>query len=250
MTPVSRSASPAVANPSASAPRKSTPAKPFTCRSTKPGHGDSATDTVEADGLHQAAVDRDVSRDEAAVHERCLDAEPHGVERLANDAAGVLEPRSRGRGVRRGEQHHDRDLRVAPGRVERCVDLLRRRARGERHDPPHAGPELLVRRDDVDHQVAERLADADHRDRRDRVQHELLRGPRLEACRARENLCADDDGDLVVCERAERRAADTDDRHGQRADTLRFLERREDVGRAAAGADADDRVGIGDGESA
>src|SRR6185436_2499443 len=42
------------------------------------GHGDSATDAVEADGLDPAAVDRDVAGDEAAVDERSVDAQPHG----------------------------------------------------------------------------------------------------------------------------------------------------------------------------
>ena len=70
-------------------------------------------------------------------------------------------------------------------------------------DTPDAILELLVRGDDVDHEVPVRLAEADHRDRRDRVEHELLRGARLEARRSREELRADDDGDLVLDERAE-----------------------------------------------
>ena len=60
------------------------------------------------------------------------------------------------------------------------------------------GAELVVRRDDVDHQVPERLAEPDHRDRRDHVEHELLRGPGLEPRRAGDHLGPDDDDDLVL----------------------------------------------------
>ena len=62
--------------------------------------------------------------------------------------------------------------------------------------------QLVVRRRDVDHQVPEGLAEADHRDGRDRVEHELLRAvpafSRVEPAISR----ADDDGDLALGELA------------------------------------------------
>ena len=77
--------------------------------------------------------------------------------------------------------------------------------------------ELRVAGDDVDHQVAERLAEPNHRDGRDRVQDELLRRAGLHPRRARDHLGPDDDDDLVVGERAELRSLGADDGDRERA---------------------------------
>ena len=54
-----------------------------------------------------------------------------------------------------------------------------------------AGAQLVVRGVDVDHQVPVRLAEPDHRDRREHVQDELLGGAGLQPGRAGEDLGAD-----------------------------------------------------------
>ena len=94
---------------------------------------------------------------------------------------------------------------------ERLLDLLGRRARRRPDDAPDPGAELVVRRRDVDHEVAERLAEADHRDRREHVEDELLGRSRLEARRAGEELGADLDDDRVLdgARRARSRATET-----------------------------------------
>src|SRR5207248_11104083 len=54
-----------------------------------------------------------------------------------------------------------------------------RRARRVRDGAPRPAAQLLVRGDDVHHQVPEGPAELDHRDGRDRVQRELLGRPGL-----------------------------------------------------------------------
>ena len=100
-------------------------------------------------------------------------------------------------------------LRVAVRRRERVVDLLGRRAgRGARRCAATRARSFSFVGDDVDHEVPVRLPEADHRDRRDRVEDELLRRTGLEPRRAGEELRTDDDDDLVVDERAELGARD------------------------------------------
>ena len=110
--------------------------------------------------------------------------------------------------------------------------------------------ELLVRRADVDHQVPEGLAEPDHRDGRDRVQDELLRGAGLEPRRAREEFGADDRADLVLGD-----APDLGFPHGYDtgragAGTRRFLDGSQHEGCPSAGAHADDGVERADSELA
>ena len=151
-----------------------------------------------------------------------------------------LEPRARARRRRRpASSDDDRDLRA---RRPRPRAPPRPRSRGApvavctmRRD---AGAQLLVRGDDVDHQVVERLAEPDHRDGRDRVEHELLRRARLQPRRAGEELGADDDADLAVGERAP--SSEPGARHDARRAARpppRRLERAERVRRPAARAD-------------
>ena len=80
-----------------------------------------------------------------------------------------------------------------------------------------------------------------------RVEDELLRRARLETRRPREELRADDDGDLVLDElrRAPSRGAETTQAVSAPAPRGGF-ERAEHVGRRAARADADDGVGRAD----
>src|SRR5205809_1125098 len=153
VTPLSSSASPAFRNPSASASSRSTPPKPFTWRSTKPG----------------AAI---------------------------------------------------------------------------------PGTEFLVRRGDLDHQVAVGLAEPDHREGGDRVQDELLRGSGLQARRAGDELRADDGGQLVVADPRQLRIRDGDDACREGAGRSRRRECAGYVRRAPARADPDDGVVRGDAEGA
>ena len=82
--------------------------------------------------------------------------------------------------------------------------------------------ELVVRRAQIDHQVAERLAEPDHRARRDHVEHELGRGAGLHARRAGDDLGAGDrqDEDVDDVERVLRRRRAGDERR-RRADAAR-----------------------------
>ena len=162
---------------------------------------------------------------------------------IASSASRMLPPAaaSRERAVSTStpaRSDDDRDLGAAVGRRERLVDLARRSAGRGHDDPPDAGAELLVRRDDVDHQVVEGLPEPDHRDRRDRVQDELLRRAGLQPRRAGEQLRADDDGRSRCSTRpASSRAGDADDAGGRGARGAGCLDRAEHVRRAPAGAD-------------
>ena len=75
---MARIASPARAYPARSVCMKSTPAKPLTCRSTKPGAAiPRAAAGAQADRGDLPARDVHVAGDQRAVHQRGLDAEPH-----------------------------------------------------------------------------------------------------------------------------------------------------------------------------
>ena len=87
---------------------------------------------------------------------------------------------------------------------------------------------------------------ADHRDRRDHVQDELLRRPAFSRVEPDDHLGADGDAHLAVGERGELGPLDADDAARQRAARARCLERADDPGRAAARTDSDDRVRLGD----
>ena len=140
------------------------------------------------------------------------------------------------------------DLRAAVGAARARSASLARSAGRRADDPQRPGAQLLVRGADVDHQVAECLAEPDHRDRRDRVQDELLRRAGLQPRRAGEELRADDDGDLVVGDRGELGARRRGQRDRQRPGRGGRLDRPEHVRRPAAGADADHGVRRADAE--
>ena len=113
----------------------------------------------------------------------------------------------------------------------------------ERDDPPHARAQLVVRGDDVDHQVAEGLAEPDHRHGRDRVEHELLRGAGLEPRRAGERPpppTTTATSWSASAPSSEPSTQTTRDR--QRLREACLLEGAEHVGRPPARADPDDGV--------
>ena len=199
-------------------------------------------------GGDASVVDGDVSGDEAALDERGFDSQPHDSSAFRTTPCARASRSRAAVRVDAREERDDRDLGVAAGAPERLVDAIVRLPGGEPDDPADATAELLVRRDDVDHQVAERLPDPDHRDGRDRVQDELLGGAGLEPRRPGDELAADDDRHVVVGEPRELGARHAYDRDGQRSRTARLLERAHDVRVAPARADPDDHVSVADGE--
>ena len=119
---------------------------------------DAAAAALEADRDDDAVLDLDVARLEPAVDEARLHAQPHCSSAFRTTPLTPSSRCSRLLGVDAGEQRDDRDLRVAAGGGERLVDLVRLGAGRLRDDAVDAGPELVVRRDDVDHEVAVGLA--------------------------------------------------------------------------------------------
>ena len=114
---------------------KSTPAKPLTWRSTKPGAAIAAAAAAEPDGRHDPARDLDVARHEPAVDQRRLDAEPrrcgHGCNlpaRLprggAQEALSVPQRPLRVRTDHLGDDRRPRSPQAAPPRGPGgCRDL-------------------------------------------------------------------------------------------------------------------------------
>ena len=174
------------------------------------GHRDAASvRRGEAVAGDPAVDDLDVARHQPAVDDAPLDAEPHRPTAIRM----LCRPRRAARGPRASTSARSETIATFA-----CRPLPRARRRPPRggagrapDDAAHAGAELVVRGDDVDHQVPERLAEPDHRDRRDHVEDELLRGAGLEPRRSREDLRPDDDRDLVLDERRELRVCDGDD---------------------------------------
>ena len=82
----------------------------------------------------------------------------------------------------------------------------------------------------------------------DRVEHELLGRAGLQAGGAGDDLGADNDLDGVVGGAGDQRAGMAGQADGQRAGLAGGAEGAQHVGRAAAGADADDGVGRADAE--
>ena len=204
-------------------------------------------DGRDADAGDPPVDDLDVALDERAVDERGFDAEPHRLERRSDVAACRSQPRACGCRVHvRRAAMTIATFALPSAAASASSASLARCARRGHDDPQHPGAQLLVRRVDVDHEVVERLAEPDHRDRRDHVQDELLRRARLQPRRAGEDLGADDDGDLVLDRPAELRARGADDAGGRGAGGRGRLDRAEHVRRPAAGADPDHGVGRSD----
>ena len=251
MTPVSSSASPAAAKPSASAPRKSTPAKPFTWRSTKPGAAmPRPFGPLEADGLDPVAVERDVARDEAAVDERRLDAEPHVPIAFRTTPSAAS---SRSRAVvtsipARGQTiatfaspsaRRARRRRLPSGAPVASETIRRTRARSLSFVAttstirlPKVLPSRIIAMVEIVLSTSFCAVPA-----LSRVEPAMTSGPTT-------------DDDLVVGERAELRAVDARDGDGRRLRGACLLEGAEHVRRASARAQADDGVVAAAGRSA
>ena len=211
----------------------------------EPGHGDpAAVRCCQSEPGHPTAEDLDVALHESAVDEGRFDAEPHGA---LSSARAMLRPdwsrRSRAFSASIPARSDTMATRASPfGCCESVVDLgARSTARGG-DDPPHAIVELVVRGRDVDHEVPVGLAESDHRDGRDRVEDELLRRARFEARGSCEELGPDDDGDLVVDDRAELGVRRGNHACGERTGARGGVERTEHVRRGTARADAHDGV--------
>src|SRR5688572_22542002 len=97
----------------------------------------------------------------------------------ADDAAGLVEATAGGGGVDAGEEGHDGGLHFAVGGIEGGGGNVRSHPGGGDDDAASPVDELLASGPDVDHQVPEGAAEADHHDGGDGVQHELLGGAGL-----------------------------------------------------------------------
>ena len=80
--------------------------------------------------------------------------------------------------VSSGLLHHDRGLDVPPARLSSASAVVVVDAGDDAEDPPGAILQLLRAGLHVDHQVAVGLADLDHRDGGQHVEHHLGRGAR------------------------------------------------------------------------
>ena len=141
---------------------------------------------------------------------RCPDISPDDprtrvfAERAAQVPVGRVEPLAR----LVGASTPARSITIAtfassPASSSAAAACVARRARGLLDDPRRAVAQLLVGHADVDHQVAVGLAEPDHRQRREHVQHELLRRAGLQPRRAGDELGADEHLDRVLDRRAE-----------------------------------------------
>ena len=155
------------------------------------GSRDPGATRLEPDRRDDAVVERDVARQEPSVDEGRLDAEPHRSSASRTTPPAASRRARAAADVDAGDECDDCDLRVAVCVRERGIDPIVRLAGRVRDDPPDARAQLVVRRDDVDHEVAVRLAQPDHRDGRDHVEDELLRRPGLEPGRACDDLGPD-----------------------------------------------------------
>ena len=188
-----------------SAAAKSTPPKPFTCRSTKPGDAIPRPLPLGIPQRDDPAVgDLDVARHELPVDQRGFDAEPHRASiACAHVVVRARKPLARRRRVDARAARRSRPSRSRPPpRAPRLPAPAARRWRAARSDG-HA--RAACRSSPRRRPSGSRgLAEADHRDGRDGVEHELLRGAGLQPGRAGDHLRADDDGDLALRELAER----------------------------------------------
>ena len=125
---------------------------------------------------------------------------PQGGAHVAAGGAEAVDGRA---GVDTREQHDDRRFDVTARSFQRRRRGLRRSTRGGDDDSSGSIAQFDVGRPHVDHQVAERLAEADHRDGRDDVEHDLLGGAGLEPGRAGDDLRPADELDRMVDETAQ-----------------------------------------------
>src|SRR5450759_143206 len=139
--------------------------------------------------------------------------------------------------------HHDRKLDALVRALEELRRFISRHSADFHHNSLAPVDELVVRRAEVDHQIAVRLAEPDHGAGRDGIEHELGRGPGFHPRRASDDLGADDRKHRQVDFRHEvggrRRACDDS---GFGAESGGALEGRAHVRRRARGRDPDYEV--------
>src|SRR5439155_15103376 len=99
--------------------------------------------------------------------------------RLANPSLGLLEPPLRLRPGHARSAHHDGHLERASGAFEPAPGLRVARAGRVHEDALRALLELPARGLEIHHEILVDLAEPHHRPRREHVENELLRRPRL-----------------------------------------------------------------------
>ena len=114
---------------------------------------------------------------------------------------------------------------------------------GCRDDALGAVDELGVGGADVDHQVAEGCAGADHDACGEHVQNKFCRGASLHAGGAGEDLGAGGGGDGDLGGAGKGGVGDAAEADGEGVVLAGVVDGSEDVGRAAGGGDADEGVG-------
>ena len=146
-------------------------------------------------------------------------------------------------GVSCGQLGYQGRLQFAAAALQQSVGRFGVRQAGQlADDAVGARPQLVVGRPQVHHQVAERLAQPDHRPGGERVQHQLGRRARLEPRRAAQDFRTDDGRDGQIDVRDQLRVGVARQADGERPHAAGVGDGPEHVGRAAARGDADQHV--------
>ena len=126
-------------------------------------------------------------------------------------------------------------------RFERRLGLYTRHGLDNPHRPVS---QFVVRRPDVDHEVAVCLPELDHGRCRDRVESDLLSRSGVQPARTGDHLSADDQLDGVVSGLAKRAARVARQPDGGRTNRTRVIDCTQDIWRAPAGRDANNGIGL------
>ncbi len=160
--------------------------------------------------VHEAGGDlraADVDADGRALGPRCRVQQgstrgPGRCAPLAEGRAHVAvhrgQPGPCGRGVDPEPQHDERDPRLAAGRRQRGVDVVAVVPGGRGDRGARAGAQLRVLGPEPDHEVAVDVTQPDHRQGRELVEDELLRGAGGQPGGALDDLGPDRDDDSEV----------------------------------------------------
>src|SRR6267143_1973539 len=143
--------------------------------------------------------------------------------------------------------HDDCRLDALVGLFQEFLRLIARDSANLHHDPLAPVDELVVRGAEIDHEVAVRLSEPDHRAGGDGVEHELGRGSRLHARGARHRLRPYDRqyGHVDSRDQVSRRWRGSNNPRG-RADLGGPLESRANVWRRSGSRDADHEILLAD----
>src|ERR1700682_2236135 len=143
--------------------------------------------------------------------------------------------------------HDDRRLDALVCLLEKCFRLVARDSANLHHDPLAPIDELVVRGAKIDHEVAVRFSETDHRAGGDGVEHELGRSSGLHARGARYRFRPYDrqDGHVNSGDQVRRRRRGSDNPRG-RADFGRALESRANVWRGSGSRDPDHEILVAD----